>query len=325
MTDDTSSDDKGAYGEEASSDGKATPESKDHSSLSQVRGELKDQLGKWLHLQFYGLILAGAVAAYFGITAIVRDQVTDLVRRELERTKENINEMRNQASEATMEAVRAADRAIARVELADEEIANMRKRMAAAIEDVDRAAKDASMAAITAREEVAVAVAEAARASQEAERASQIARAAAAQSREVLATAGKIQGQFEAERAPQLMSENDRRALRIRQTVERLPELASGQKTWRLVTFSLEIDAETADSAESELLARVERVDYIFDERWFAEPIKSVTSAASRFSHSIRVFGATTVRAVIYLKDPPTTVEREGVMKLFATEPQLLE
>ncbi len=270
--------------------GPTRPEMDVDSIRTQLRVELKEQLGPWVRRQFYIIVLVGGVLGALGIPVVVRLAVGDLVTAELQSSKEDLSAIRAEALDAATDAMVAAEKARMFTDDATKELEEARESINVAIAEADAAAALAQQAAEQAGEALKTA-----------EEAGQLVNAIPNTS-------------------PDVLTGNDKAALRVRQEAVRTNDSVPGRDSKYVeLYFYLDVDSEKADHPKSRIIAHVDKVEYIFDERWFKPPVRTSTERFEDFEYSTRVWGPTRVKAAIYLTDPPEILVREGLMNLNET------
>jgi hypothetical protein len=101
----------------------------------------------------------------------------------------------------------------------------------------------------------------------------------------------------------------------VRQTVRR----ASADEA-NPHTITLEADLPTDYPDRAGILARMTKVVYYLDPRWYSRPIVEVSNPIGGFRYTFGAFGPTQVTARIYLEGPDEVVVRTG--RISTTEPQ---
>lgn len=122
----------------------------------------------------------------------------------------------------------------------------------------------------------------------------------------------------EIDTSPDLLTDNDKAALRVRQ-IATPTDYNVRDREYVALTYSLDVDEHMADNPKSRIIAHVEKVEYAFDKRWFNPPVRTRTNKLQDFRYIVRVWGSTKVKVAIYLTNPTEILLREGYMDLHAT------
>lgn len=267
--------------------------------------ELKDELDTWVKKRFSWIAFIVAFISIFGPLTVVKMFVGDEVNTELASWRKDIIKVQVDAEKAVIRAQEAAETATeSTAEAVKTAEVSVQKAVSAAEAATNIAIDKASAAESAAKEALA-----------ELDRL----RASMAQ------TTGRLlerRGEISSIR----LTEGDKAAILVRQIPRKTGDKTSQGNEWVELDFKLEIDASKTNRSSNEILNQVVKVEYGFDERWFKPPVRTAINPANGFEYSMRVWGVTQVKAVVYISLPDekgSTAERrtekivfEGWMKL---------
>ncbi len=296
--------------------------------------ELKDELDTWVKKRFSWIAFIVAFISIFGPLTVVKMFVGDEVNTELASWRKDIIKVQVDAEKAVIRAQKAAETA---TESTAEAVKTAQGAVQKAVSGAEAAIKTATESATGAVKAAEVSVQKAVSA---AEAATNIAidKASAAESaaKEALAELDRLRASMAQttgrllERRGEISSirltEGDKAAILVRQIPRKTGDKTSQGNEWVELDFKLEIDASKTNRSSNEILNQVVKVEYGFDERWFKPPVRTAINPANGFEYSMRVWGVTQVKAVVYISLPDekgSTAERrtekivfEGWMKL---------
>ncbi len=254
--------------------------------------ELKEELDVWVKRKFSFVAIFVAIVSIFGPITLVNVFVGDEVKSELASWEKDIIKVQTDAKDASIQAQVAA-------KIATE---STKKSVEAARDAVQKAVSDAKAATKAAKDK---------------------ARAAEAAAEKALAELNKLQASMaqttgrllerRGEISSLALTESDKAAILVRQIPRKTGEKTSQGAEWVELVFKLEIDASKTNRSSKEILNQVVKVEYGFNERWFKPPVRTAINPANGFEYSIRVWGVTTVKAVVHISLPDekgSTAER---------------
>lgn len=258
--------------------GAKIPEDEIEYAMKRIRVELKEELDTWVKKRFAFIAVIVAIISIFGPITLVKVFVGDEVNTELAFLKNDIIKVQMNAAKAVIQAQEAAETATE----------STKKSVEEARDAVQKAVSDAEAATKIAKDKARAAGAAAEKTSAELDRL-----------RDRMAqTTGRR------EISSLRLTEGDKAAILVRQIPRKTGEKTSQGNEWVELDFKLEIDASKTNRSSKEILNQVIKVEYGFDERWFRPPVRTAINPANGFEYSMRVWGATEVKAVVHISLP---------------------
>ncbi len=157
----------------------------------------------------------------------------------------------------------------------------------------------------------------------ETKEASKVAREAAKAADDAMTMAKKaadaVSEQRPVERAG--LGADDMQAIYIKQIARKTNDTVSGRPGTKFteLSFSVDVDEDKTKRSKEEILAYINRVVYVFDDRWFTPAERESKTPSNGFLRKIRVWGSTKVVVEIHLDSPRKVLTRKGYMELGKT------
>lgn len=85
------------------------------------------------------------------------------------------------------------------------------------------------------------------------------------------------------------------------------------------LSFSVFVDENKAKHSKKEVFAYIDKVVYVFDDKWFRPAARERTRPSDGFLLKIKVWGSTKVIVEIHLDSPRTVLTQQGYMNLSET------
>ncbi|MEZ6041343.1 MAG: hypothetical protein R3C20_12620 [Planctomycetaceae bacterium] len=254
---------------------------------------LKDDLESWAKRRFWILLVIGALIATSTFWVVLNSAVESVVQKEMASKQAVINAIVGQTESMTGR-------------LIDTTLSDSRK--------AQEAAAKAEIAAANANESqdlLTKQVNEAIHRSQALNDETKAALDELAQLKTVLSQMkirqSEVLNQIEKGNELSLQFDKELQNLVIVQEVEVLNDEKSK------ITLTVDVKPE-AKADRERLLAKVERVVYNFDPRWFQDSRKEIVDASARYQQIMTIWGSTMFTAEIVTHDPDRTILRGGML-----------